>query len=428
MKILITVIILILEGIESIYGILQLSGTTPALHPDYPATGHFYNPGPYGCFLAIAFPLALRWATVPGNELQKWMGTGMVIMLAILIPVTFSRTALAACLIGGVVALSDKTAARMHSAGRPRLIIALLAVTAFATGAYFMKKDSADGRLLMWKVAAEAAMEVPATGVGWDRVGGAYGEAQERYFSSGRGSGQEMMVADAPEYVFNEYLQVAIAFGIIAAIGVVALLSGGLITALRSREYGYAGSVAAVAMVMMASYPLQFPLFVGAVGLVLAGCYLSSKMVMIRAFGTIAVAGACVLFLTHDETVDVRSGFSIGHSLHRMGEYGKSNENLLALLPHSSDPMILNIIGKNYRSLGMADSAEYYLMKSVNRCPNRLYPHYLLMQLYADSGSLNREAMVREAEILVTGKEKISSPAVEEMRNEAREIIESVSK
>ena len=85
--------------------------------------------------------------------------------------------------------------------------------------------------------------------------------------------------------------------------------------------------------------------------------------------------------------------------------------------------MVLNIIGKNYRALGMCDSAEYYLQKSVNRCPNRLYPHYLLMQLYGDSTCLNPSAQQREARILLDMNEKIPSPAVDEMRMEAQSIL-----
>ena len=95
-----------------------------------------------------------------------------------------------------------------------------------AGGIYIVKKNSADGRLLMWKVAVQAAMEVPLTGVGWSDVAGTYGEAQEQYFASGKGSEQEIMVADAPEYVFNEYLQIAIAYGPLAAAGVIVMIAG----------------------------------------------------------------------------------------------------------------------------------------------------------------------------------------------------------
>ncbi|MDE7145222.1 MAG: hypothetical protein K2O30_03620, partial [Duncaniella sp.] len=55
--------------------------------------------------------------------------------------------------------------------------------------------------------------------------------------------------------------------------------------------------------------------------------------------------------------------------------------------------------------------------------PNRLYPHYLLMQLYGDTLSLDRQAQRREAEIIMTMQEKILSPAVEEMRSEAEKVL-----
>ena len=77
-----------------------------------------------------------------------------------------------------------------------------------------MKKDSADGRLFMWKIAAQAVSEHPWTGCRWNSVPAAYGQAQENYFAAGNYTATEELVAGAPEYVFNEYLQVAIAWGI----------------------------------------------------------------------------------------------------------------------------------------------------------------------------------------------------------------------
>ena len=45
------------------------------------------------------------------------------------------------------------------------------------------------------------------------------------------------------------------------------------------------------------------------------------------------------------------------------------------------------------------------------------------MLLYSDSMSYDRNKMIKEAEILTTKKEKIASPAVEEMQQKAREIL-----
>lgn len=417
---LIIFMLLALMSAQLFMGVMQLVGIIESRHPYYIITGNFYNSGPYACFLAIGFPIALRMIANCNNKFQKWLGMGIVLCCAILIPATMSRTAVIACVIGGIIATADKW--NLKRLRTTRLLIAGILCVIIAGGIYLMKKNSADGRFLMWKVAVQAVAEAPLNGVGWDNVAGTYGEAQERYFASGKGSEQEIMVADAPEYVFNEYLQIAIAYGPAVAIMTAALIIGGFIIAIRNNNYGFAGSIAAVATVMFASYPLQFPLFAASISLILIGGWLSSPSNTIGLASTAIIVVATYLFLTHSETSDVRNDFAVAHSLHRSHNYRKSNDLLIGMLPRSSDPMILNIIGKNYRALGIGDSAEHYLQKSVNRCPNRLYPHYLLMQLYGDTSYLNPTARQREARILLDMNEKIPSPAVEEMREEAKVI------
>ena len=416
-------IVLVLAGLlQCVYAIMQLFGIKASGHPEFVFTGSFYNPGPFGCYLAVIFPCALRDANSSDNKFQKLLGWVMALLCAIFIPATLSRTAMIACCLGAITVMSDKWD-QSHLKWKKILIIAVSCV-AIVMGIYLIKKNSADGRFLMWKVAAQAVMEVPPTGVGWTNVAGTYGEAQEKYFASGNGSEQEILVADAPEYVFNEYFQIAIAYGPAVAIMTVALIIGAFIIAIRNKNYGFAGSVAAVATVMFASYPLQFPLFAVTIALILIGGWLSSPSGIISFTATAIIIVVTFLFLTHCDTRDVRNDFAVAHSLHRVHNYRKSNILLLDLLPHTADPMILNIIGKNYQSLGMGDSAEYFLRKSVNRCPNRLYPHYLLMQLYGDTSYLNPAARQREARILLDMKEKIPSPAVEEMREEAKSVLE----
>lgn len=421
-----TILIAILYNLvlfEILVGTLQLIKMTDSLTPTNIIRGNFYNTGPYACFLSVIFPIVLRMSSgISNNKFQKWVGMGIVLCCAILIPATMSRTAIIACVIGGIIAMSGKW--NLKRLGKSKLLIAGILCVNIAGGIYLIKKDSADGRFLMWKVAAQAVMEVPPTGVGWTNVAGTYGEAQEKYFASGNGSEQEILVADAPEYVFNEYFQIAIAYGPAVAIMTVALITGGFIIAVRNKNYGFAGSIAAVATVMFASYPLQFPLFAVTIALILIGGWLSSPSGIITFTATAIIVVITCLFLTHSETRDVRNDFAVAHSLHRGRNYRKSNALLIGMLPQSADPMILNIIGKNYQSLGMGDSAEYYLQKSVNRCPNRLYPHYLLMQLYGDTSYLNPAARQREARILLDMKEKIPSPAVEEMREEAKSVLE----
>ena len=426
-------VLLALGGYEAVIGLLQLLGIQDSHHSDYPFTGTFYNPGPYACYLAILFPIAAYMAfRNTGSKLTsrvaRWLGTGMALAGAILIPASLSRTALMSAAVGTAVAYWDELKTYLTKNKVGYAVCRLLAVLVIAGGLYALKKDSADGRLVMWKVAMQAAADAPLTGTGWDNVAGAYGEAQERYFESGRGTEEEKMVADAPEYVFNEYLQVAIAFGPFALVGMVGLMAGAFIVAFRIRDYGTAGSVAAIALVMAASYPLQFPLFTVTITIIILTAWISSNHVSVSLSGSALTVLACVLLLTHNQKTDVRTGFACGLSLHRSHDYRKSNNILLPLLEKSADPMILNIIGKNYQALGLPDSATQYMRKSTLRCPNRMYPHYLLMQLYADSVSFDRDKCMEEANAILSMPVKISSPAVDDMRRDANLTLQSLKR
>ena len=410
---------------EALVGILQFMGIMHSHHYGYAFTGTFYNPGPYACFLSVIVPVAVSMMTESSSRIARWAGTVMVLLCSILIPATLSRTAIAACAVGTAIALWKMIYPRLRRVRRlhtlPVVVVSVIAVV----GLYLVKKDSADGRILMWRVAAETVLDAPLTGVGWDNVAGEYGEAQERYFGSERASEHDVVVADAPEYVFNEYLQVAIAFGPLAAMLMIAVLSGGVAVALKNHNCGMAGSVVAALIVMFSSYPLQFPLFVITIGILLIGCFISSNSVWTGLSGIGITISCVVLFLTNSHRTDVDTEFQIAHALHRQGKYGKSNAMLLDLKKHSADPMILNIIGKNYQSLGMKDSAIYYLRKSTFRCPNRMYPHYLLMKLYSDSTSYDEKACLREAQITEGMKPKVESQATKDMKREARAVLGS---
>ena len=77
-----------------------------------------------------------------------------------------------------------------------------------------MKKDSADGRRLMWKIAGRAIAENPWGGCGLGYFGGAFGKAQAAYFATEEATEQEEWVAGSPEYGFNEYLQLGWNWGL----------------------------------------------------------------------------------------------------------------------------------------------------------------------------------------------------------------------
>jgi hypothetical protein len=53
----------------------------------------------------------------------------------------------------------------------------------------------------------------------------------------------------------------------------------------------------------------------------------------------------------------------------------------------SCDPMLYNIIGKNYQAMKQYEKAETVLIKATQLVPSRLYPWYLLTKLYAEKAT-----------------------------------------
>ena len=89
----------------------------------------------------------------------------------------------------------------------------------------------------------------------------------------------------------------------------------------------------------------------------------------------------------------------------------------------SCDPMLYNIMGKNYQALNEYKQAETCFMKATHIIPNRLYPFYLLTKLYHEMGL--QDKVNEMADMVQTKEPKVHSRAVEEMRQEVRELIKN---
>ncbi|MDY3266498.1 MAG: O-antigen ligase domain-containing protein, partial [Phocaeicola sp.] len=116
--------------------------------------------------------------------------------------------------------------------------------------------------------------------------------------------------------------------------------------------------------------------------------------------------------------------FEYGRALYKAGSCGEAEEVLLEAMTVSGDPMILNILGRNAQESGEYGKAEMYLLRSTRRLPERVYPHYLLVKLYAESEYFDRVKLIREAEYVLNVEPKVNSTAIREMRQEVKNILE----
>ena len=413
--------LIVFGSLEAVWGLLQVYGYELSNHSLYALTGSFYNPGPYSGFLAMCLPLALHeW--LEGRRVWKHLALSALVLMLVVLPSGMSRSAWLAALVasGYVWAMHyPKAIARYWKA----FLAGGLLVILLGIGAYHWKKDSADGRLLMWKI---AFTEVPATiGVGWENVAGAYGEAQERYFRQGKGTPQEERVAGAPEYVFNEYLQVGIAWGVPVASAIEIMIIVLFCWGHRSRQYGVCGGLFSLAVFAFSSYPFQFLEFILAFLALLVACALGHRKLWVRWLALVLGIGLGVYLSANRPTKNARRMFEQAHALHKAGEWQASTDLLKETMKVSSDAMVLNIIGKNFQAMGQPKVAEHWFVRSTHRLPNRIYPYYLLAKLYAEHPDVFSKEKLEWAVRMVLEKEaKVESTAIRQMREEVKKMLE----
>lgn len=389
-------------------------------------TGTFINSGPLACFLAVSLPCTIAVYRNSGKLILRIAAFITLILSAILIPYSLSRTAIAAAFVALLIFFFPEIKKRF-SGKRVRLLpifsITTVIIIAIAITLIIVKHDSAVGRLLIWKISIIALAKLPFWGVGWSRVPVFYAENQEEYFASNPQAIEDMWIADTPNYLFNDFLYTATAFGIPGLILLCAIIVTSIILCVKRKNYMILASFGGMIIVMTASYPLHSKEFLLLMALLLLGSTAGYRCKSKTAF--LLPAYCAIIIVGLAQYIDISGQlYYVAIKLHEEKHYQESNHLLRDyLLERVADTSMLHLAGKNYQKLGMSDSAEFYFSKSVLRVPSRHYPHYLLMNLHLQTGDTAKA--ISEARILLSKTPKVLSPAIEDMRFRAASLIHS---
>lgn len=477
-KIFILVGLLVWGTIEAVWGLGQLYNYFPVKHSLFKTTGSFFNPGPYGGFIALMFPLVLHYWLVyrHKNRFISYLLLFAGIICLIVFPATLSRTAWIAAITGSmVVLLSNKRfIVKLHlfrRRYRRECIIGTIILSLFLAvavyGIYHLKKDSADGRLFMWKITALAIQESPVKGTGMGGFPAAYAKAQMEYFKNGNSSGTEKLVAGSPEYAFNEYLQLFVEQGLFGFILFLLLSCLIIKSGIQNNQGGAAGSFVTLSVFAFASYPYQlwqFPVVWVLLGTVCTAGSISKNIpvyqygwrkasFLILLLGVLCSASVLcasrqkVFFQAKKEwkklqpfynmkayesmtddygalypllNYEPKFVFEYGMILNAAGQHENADSVFTRGLERSCDPMFYNVKGRNYREMGEHHKAEDCYIYSTWLLPERIYPYYLLTKLYADSVNYQPEKMRQAATAVLEKEPKVHSLAIREMRDEVR--------
>lgn len=445
-------------GYELWTGFMQLAGLEASRHHLFDVTGTFFNPGPYAIFVAVVLAVSVAWWYRHGEAFAgrgRWSRVGAWSVAAVAVfcfPVlvaTWSRAAW--------VAVAVAATCLLWKAHRRMVFWGMGVAVCAGVAAYFLKQGSADGRLLMTMVAGRAWVGEWLCGHGLGGYAQAYGAAQEAFFAARPGSPLSV-VAGSPEYAFNGVLGVGVEQGVLGVVSALVLGLWSLAVLCRRGEVSAYGWLVLLVSSLF-SYPFAlWPFLSLAVAWVALAASLEAGTAEVRwwkrtaVWPVVAVGGWCVWNLS-DNTVrrveayeefrrvrgvqdvafleDYRKKyedlkaypdflFTFGTALREAGRYNESNAMLRQGTRVSCAPVFYTLMGNNYRDLGAVAEAESAYRKAFGMLPGRMYPLYRLMKLYEAEGQMRKaEEMARQ---IIAFRPKVDSPAVREMKNEAKKL------
>lgn len=381
---------------ETLESLLQIIGKHASSHSNFIMTGSFDNPGPFGGFIAIMLAILGSYVLLNRN-IVKWYDKALIALSVIscalciiVLPASMSRAAWlalgVAALVLGIKELNLADWIRKHK--RSAIITSVL-VLMVMTGVFFIKKDSAIGRLHIWNIELRAIADKPWTGHGKGSVLGVYGETQAEYFAEKDRLEIIKKVAGCPEYAFNEYLKIGVEYGIPTMFVVIAMLIV-LIILLLKVQSPFAYGLIAFCVFAFFSYPLS---------VVKIKSEAEKQWESVRFLsGMEAYEDAVEEYapLYEDLKDNYRYLYDYGYALYKCGRHEESNNFLKEGSRISSDPMFYNIMGRNNEALGLYEAAEYCYTHSHNMVPSRIYPLSLLMKMKIRTGATQEAIAIGE--------------------------------
>ncbi|RRN77019.1 hypothetical protein EIM50_21730, partial [Pseudoxanthomonas sp. SGD-10] len=347
-------------------------------------------------------------------------------------------------------------------------VLSILTVTFFYL-LFAFKKDSASGRLLIWKITSEIIADHPAFGVGIDRFKAVYMDKQAEYFSSGQYH-QETKIADNVTYTFNEPLQFIAENGIpsffLLCWLVFLIFQKGNVKERNAFLPLVRSSIIAIGVFSLFSYPsqilpikLNLVLFISFVSkssekqfcfiipnflkkvfpvLSIVALFISIGIYtclfkFYEAYQRWGDAIACyeqgslkkaLTFYQEAQPVFYNEGeflTNYGKALTMDNEHIKAIKILNNAQQQQNSTIVQTTLGDSHRELQNIKEAEKHYMKAWNMAPSRLYPQYLLIKLYKQD-SQDKKALEMAKDFLQK-EPKIRSLAVEEMKTEISNLI-----
>lgn len=488
--------------IQAIYGNLQLYGYFQSNNSRFNITGSFFNPGPYAGYLASTFPVALgirvfnekihSFRTIgtqsPFKVEMKYVSKiisllGIFTVLLVVVA-TQSRAAWISIIISSIYVLlhyydfSGFVNDKLRGAFKRWLVFSIVLSVALSAvfGLYLLKKNSADGRILIWKVTAKMIRNHPFIGHGYDHFKSAYMYYQGDHFKSNL---NEMAVtfADNVVYTFNEPLQALAEIGIFGTLlyviiivllfktiskkrnPIIIIAKAGLVAILTFSFFSYPSEIlpiklnAIVFVVILISfhkrvitakekweYTSIYSLKIGILSVLLSAIFFINIQLhqLYNAFEWWDTANLNYQMNNVAESIEYfdraypmlnREGEFLINYGKALAVHSKARKAILILnsaKAYQNNTILQITLGDSYKMIKRYDLAEMSYKSAWYMSPGKFYPLYLLVKLYSHTNQMKK---ANETVVYMKNKKvKIESIAIDQMLSEVKSIVKDTGK
>lgn len=455
--------------LQAVYGLFQFLGWIPSNHAEFSITGSFDNPAGFAAVLAIGFPLGL-FLFLKAKRVERLLLISMLLAIVIAVLLSGSRTGILAVLLSSVTFLIiQKSGIEKFRRLRFYILFSVLIVVFFvgtAVTLFYQKKDSTNGRLLIWKVSSEMIKDKPVLGHGINTFQAKYMDYQSQYFENNRDSKYELL-ADNVKHPFNEFLKIAVEFGVIGLIVMLSIILFIVWRIIKSQDEKRSvtlGGLVSLFVFACFSYPLQYVatwLFI----LVYLSVLLPSKQIEIRntaisiiirsfivivcmfsifnvykqinselAWKVIAMSslnGKTEVMLPeykklHNTHLKKNPFFlyNYGAELNVAGKYNESIDILSECKELFNDYDLQMILADNYQKTRDITKAIEVYKHAWDMIPARFLPLFRIFEIYKETGQ--NDLAQQWAEKILNKKVKIPSVTVSYIQNEAKSFLNTL--
>jgi O-antigen ligase len=455
--------------LQACYGLIQFLGWLPSNHSKFAITGSFDNPAGFAAVLSIGSPIGL-FLISRAKTVEKYLAIIILMLVSIAIFLSGSRTGMLAIIILSLVFLLLETNIMSKSRQfRNYKLLTFLIIICFLSAAsifYYQKKDSAIGRLLIWKVSLKMIKDKPVFGNGYGAFQAKYMDYQAAYFKNNPNS-RYAQLADNVNRPFNEFIKVAVEFGLVGLVVVFSIILFVLWKVIKlengNRGLVFSGLVSFLVCACF-SYPLQYITVWLLLALYLLAL-LTPKEIKIRnslvsIIARIVIAVTCVVPLFHvfqqicaeikwktiamsslrGHTEDILPEYERLYStsmkknpfflynysaeLNSAGRFDKSIDILTECQQQFNDYDLQMLLADNYYNKGASEKTIQIYQLASNMIPCRFLPLYQIFETYRKAGQ--KDMAEKYANEIINKKVKIPSMTVCSIKAEAEKYLEEL--